>query len=120
MFFIMNENELLLFKEYVGDWIKKENEIKEYQTKIKVLQDAKKKLLSPKIIDFMNKNKIEELNTDSSGKISLSKTKTRSGITKKKIKEKLYEELDPVKAEKIFKELYDSRTTTETTILKRT
>ena len=115
----MNEHEFTLFKEYVADWIKKDNDIKELQKKIKVIQDDKSKNLMPKIIEFMKKNGIAELNTENSGKISLNKTKKRSGITKKNIKTKLFKELDDTVAEKIFKELYDSREVTESFSLKR-
>ena len=115
----MNDHEFLLFKEYVAEWIKKDKEIKEYQTKIKQLQDSKTNNLMPKIIDFMEKNGINELNTESSGKISLQKTKKRSTITKKNIKQMLFEKLDENIAENIFEDLYKSRTITENTILKR-
>jgi len=115
----MNEHEFTLFKEYVADWIDKDKDIKEHQKKIRQLQDHMKNNLMPKIVDFMEKNGISELNTESAGKISICKQKKRSTIKKKDIKTKLLEDLDADMAEKIFKELYDSRIITETTVLKR-
>ena len=115
----MNEHEFLLFKEYVAEWINKDKQIKEYQDKIKSLQNEKVNNLMPKIIDFMEKNGINELKTETSGAISLKKQKKRSGITKKNIKQKLLDELDSDKAEKIFQELYESRKITEYFTLKR-
>ena len=114
----MNNHEFSLFKEYVSEWIKTDNEIKEHQQKIRTLQQAKDTKLKP-ILDFMEKNNISELNTEKSGKISLEKTKKRSGVTKKTIREKLFLELDDNVAEKIFKDIYDSRTVKENTSLKR-
>ena len=51
--------------------------------------------------------------------LPICKQKKRSGITKKNIKSKLLDELDNEIADKIFTELYESRTITETTVLKR-
>lgn len=115
----MNENEVLLFKEYVADWIQKDKEIKECQKKLKTLQETKQNDLMPKIITFMKNNGIQELKTETSGKISLNTVKKRSAITKKTIKEKLLEELDEPVAMKIFNDLYDSREITENTNLTR-
>jgi UDP-galactopyranose mutase len=115
----MNDHELTLFKEYVAEWIEKDKEIKEYQTKIKQLQDNKTNNLMPKIVEFMKNNGIQELKTETAGKITLNTVKKRSTITKKNIKEKLLLELDEQVALKIFNELYSSRTITETTGLMR-
>jgi len=115
----MNDHEFTLFKEYVSKWVDKDKEIKDYQNKIKLLQADKSYNLMPKIIEFMEKNGINELNTETAGTISLCKQKKRSGITKKNIKSKLLDELDNEIADKIFTELYESRTITETTVLKR-
>ena len=52
----MNDHELTLFKEYVAEWIEKDKDIKEYQTKIKQLQDNKTNNLMPKIVEFMKNN----------------------------------------------------------------
>ena len=115
----MNDHELTLFKEYVADWIEKDKEIKEYQTKIKLLQENKTKNLMPKIVEFMKNNGIQELKTETAGKIKLNTVKKRSTITKKNIKDKLLLELDEPVALKIFNELYNSRTITENTNLQR-
>jgi hypothetical protein len=115
----MNDHEFILFKEYVAEWVNKDKQIKDYQDKIKLLQVDKTNNLMPKIIEFMEKNGINELNTETAGTISLCKQKKRSGITKKNIKLKLLDELEDDIADKIFNELYESRTITETTILKR-
>jgi len=115
----MNDHEFTLFKEYVAEWVNKDKQIKDYQDKIKQLQVDKTNNLMPKIIEFMEKNGINELNTETAGTISLCKQKKRSGITKKNIKLKLLDELEDDIADKIFNELYESRTITETTILKR-
>ena len=115
----MNEHEFTLFKEYVAEWIQKDKEIKDYQTKIKTLQKHKSTHLMPKIITFMENNGIHELKTETSGKISLQKKKKISSITKKNIKETLFQELDESLAQKIFNNLYNSRTITESNTLKR-
>jgi hypothetical protein len=57
----MNNHEFSLFKEYVSEWIKTDNEIKEHQQKIKTLQQAKDTKLKP-ILDFMEKNNIMQQN----------------------------------------------------------
>jgi len=114
----MNEHEFILFKEYVAEWIKKDKEIKDQQTKIKQLNDSKDNI-KLKIIEFMEKNGINELNTETAGKITLQKTKKRSSITKKGIKQILFDQLDSNIATKIFDELYKTRTVTESSTLKR-
>lgn len=84
-------NELMLeeFKKNVQDWMTNDNQLKRLLAAAKLLRN-KKKTLNEKILDFMARYNIEDLNTKE-GVIRYKKTYVKESLTQKIIKEKLNE-----------------------------
>ena len=96
------------FKNKVKIWIKLDNEIKELNNKIKVLDNERKQRkkymmnLTPYILSYMNTNEIEELNSRD-GKIQYKCSMIKPPLSQRDVKSKLYntfpeqhEELDKI------------------------
>lgn len=96
------------FKNKVKIWIKLDNEIKELNNKIKVLDNERKQRkkymmnLTPHILSYMNTNEIEELNSRD-GKIQYKCSMIKPPLSQRDVKSKLYntfadkhEELDKI------------------------
>lgn len=96
------------FKNKVKIWIKLDNEIKELNNKIKVLDNERKQRkkymmnLTPHILSYMNMNEIEELNSRE-GKIQYKCSMIKPPLSQRDVKSKLYntfanhhEELDKI------------------------
>ena len=83
------------FKNKVKIWIKLDNEIKELNNKIKVLDNERKQRkkymmsLTPHILSYMNMNEIEELNSRD-GKIQYKCSMIKPPLSQKDVKSKLY------------------------------
>jgi len=82
-------NELMLeeFKKHVQNWMTFDNQIKRLSAASKQL-NIKKKELNEKILDFMSKYNIEDLNTKE-GVIRYKKSYVKVPLTQKVIREKL-------------------------------
>jgi hypothetical protein len=99
----VTSQELQEFKDKVKSWIELDMVLKRLQMAIKERKKLKDSLNSD-IMVFMVKYNIEELNTKT-GTIKYKKTKTKSPLSQKKIKEQLYETFQT--NEKIIKKLDD-------------
>jgi len=82
------QNELQNFKEEVKTWIQLDNEIQEYEKKIKELKKRRNKELEPSITTFMVTHNISDLNTGT-GKIKCTPRNTKQTLNKIYIEENL-------------------------------
>ena len=80
--------ELQNFKEEVKTWIQLDNEIQEYEKKIKELKKRRNKELEPSITTFMINHNISDLNTGG-GKIKCTPRNTKQTLNKGYIEENL-------------------------------
>ena len=85
----MNELMLEEFKKNVQDWMTLDNQLKRLAAAAKGVR-TKKKNLNEKILDFMARYNIEDLNTKE-GVIRYKKTFVKESLTQKIIKDKLNE-----------------------------
>ena len=83
----MNELMLEEFKKNVQTWMTQDNQLKRLATASKGLKNKNKQLYD-KILDFMARHNIEDLNTKE-GVIRYKKTFVKESLTQKMIKEKL-------------------------------
>tara|TARA_Y100001970_G_scaffold292480_1_gene433939 strand:- start:8915 stop:9397 length:483 start_codon:yes stop_codon:yes gene_type:complete len=114
----MNEIMLEEFKKNVQNWMTFDNQMKRLAAASKVLK-VKKKELNEKILDFMVRYNIEDLNTKE-GIIRYKKTFVKEPLTQKLIKQKLQDifkdnETDLEKVNEIF----NNRGKVEKTSLRR-
>jgi len=114
----MNEMMLEEFKENVKAWTLADNQVKRLNAASKQLK-TKKKELNEKILDFMARFNIEDLNTKE-GIIRYKKTFVKEPLTQKMIKEKLNELFkdSDTHLEKI-NEIFTNRNKVEKTSLRR-
>lgn len=114
----MNEMMLDEFKENVKAWTLADNQVKRLNAASKQLK-TKKKELNEKILDFMARFNIEDLNTKE-GIIRYKKTFVKEPLTQKMIKEKLNELFkdSDTHLEKI-NEIFTNRNKVEKTSLRR-
>tara|TARA_B100000575_G_C23102314_1_gene636035 strand:- start:57 stop:536 length:480 start_codon:yes stop_codon:yes gene_type:complete len=114
----MNEMMLEEFKENVKAWTLADNQVKRLNAASKQLK-TKKKELNEKILDFMARFNIEDLNTKE-GIIRYKKTFVKEPLTQKMIKEKLNELFkdSDTHLEKI-NEIFTNRNKIEKTSLRR-
>ncbi len=114
----MNEMMLEEFKENVKAWTLADNQVKRLNAASKQLK-TKKKELNEKILDFMARFNIEDLNTKE-GIIRYKKTFVKEPLTQKMIKEKLNEMFkdSDTHLEKI-NEIFTNRNKVEKTSLRR-
>lgn len=114
----MNEMMLEEFKENVKSWTIADNQVKRLNAASKQLK-TKKKELNEKILDFMARFNIEDLNTKE-GIIRYKKTFVKEPLTQKMIKEKLNEMFkdSDTHLEKI-NEIFTNRNKVEKTSLRR-
>ncbi len=110
--------EFVGFKNDVKIWLLLDDEIKTLQ---KAINDRKKRKneLTPKVLEFMGKYEIDDLNTNE-GKIQYTKTLITKPMNKEYMKTRLSEFLKSVeKAEKATKYLFENRPKEEKIRLKR-
>lgn len=109
-----NTQELEEFKTQVKHWIKLDNEVKDINAKIRLLDTERKQrkkiieLLSAKILQFMSSNEIDELNSKD-GVLRYKKNYVKETLSQKQLIEKLKVEFNEVsnineKLVKIFKD----------------
>jgi hypothetical protein len=106
------------FKEKIKHWLSIDNQIRDLKTKIKVLQAGQTEL-TPKIMGFMSKNEIHNMNLGDNGKLKYVKRETAQGITQKLLKEKLVEFLSEEKGLEAFEHIINGREKKENIALKR-
>ena len=114
----MNELMLEEFKKNVQTWMNYDNQMKRLAAASKLLK-TKKKEINEKILDFMARYNIEDLNTKE-GIIRYKKTYVKEPLTQKLIKEKLNELFkdSDTNLEKI-NEIFNNRGKVEKTSLRR-
>jgi len=113
-------NEVLLdeFKKDVQDWMSLDNQMKRLEVAVKERR-KKKKDLNLKILDFMDRFNIEDLNTKE-GIIRYKKSFVKEPLSQKKIKDKLMDMFkdDNAISEKVEK-IFTDRGKVEKTTLRR-
>ena len=114
----MNELMLEEFKKNVQDWMTLDNQLKRLAAAAKGVR-TKKKNLNEKILDFMARYNIEDLNTKE-GVIRYKKTFVKESLTQKIIKEKLNELFkdSPENLDKV-NDIFTNRGKVEKTSLRR-
>jgi hypothetical protein len=110
----VDDESVLDFKNKVRMWITIDNEMKDINSKIKLLDNERKQrkkmidLLSLKILEFMGANEIDELNSRE-GVIKYKKSFIKETMTQKQIIQKLKDEFKNIedagdKISKVFKD----------------
>lgn len=113
-----NDPEFIEFKENAKIWIELDDDIKTLNEALKE-RKQKKKELTPDLLEYMNKYKINDLNT-SDGHLKFQKTTRSQSLSKKFLIEKLSNFFkNNHKSEKVVNFLYDSRDKKEIFNLKR-
>ena len=114
----MNELMLEEFKKNVQNWMTYDNQMKRLAAASKQLKQ-KKNELNEKILDFMSKYNIEDLNTKE-GVIRYKKTYIKQPLTQKVIKEKLNDMFKDNETDlQRINEIFNNREKVEKTSLRR-
>jgi hypothetical protein len=113
-----NNEEFILFKKNVREWLLIDDDIMKLQNAIKDRR-KKKNDLTPKIMSFMNNYQINDLNTQN-GKLKFSKTQHTKPINKQFLMAKISDYFkDMNKGEKIANYILDNRDKEERMNLRR-
>ncbi len=113
-----SQDELDDFKNHVRIWMEVDNSIKKMQTAIKE-RNVAKTMLSQKILTFMAKFNIEDLNTKE-GVLRYRVTQVKAPISQTAIKTKLTENYDPrLTADELSSKIFDNRQVMEKHSLRR-
>ena len=83
----INPVQLEVFKEKVKEWLSLDDDIKTLNSHIKE-RKKRKNDLTPEILDFMNKHKIEDMNSDGH-KLKYAESKVKKPINKDYIQKQL-------------------------------
>lgn len=114
----INELHLEMFKEKVKEWLHLDDDIKTLNAHIKD-RKAKKKELTPDILEFMEKYNIKDMNTDT-GKLKYTQSVVKKPMNKEYIRNKLVDFLkNTQKAEEATNYLIEQRDTKVNIKLKR-
>ena len=114
----INELHLEMFKEKVKDWIHLDDDIKTLNNALKE-RKKKKNDLTPEILEFMEKFKIKDMNTET-GKLKYSETVVKKPMNKEYIRKKLVDFLkNTQKADEATNFLLEQRETKVNIKLKR-
>ena len=121
-----NKEELLEeFKEHVKYWMTLDNEVKDINKKIKLLDAERKRrkmiieTLTPKITSYMQKNDIEELNSKD-GSLKYRQAYVKKPLTQKQIKDQLYNQFGGVeKHVEMLNNIFQNRSKIKKESLKR-
>lgn len=107
------------FKNQVRMWIEVDNTVKKLKAILKD-RNAAKKQLSDKILRFMAKFNIEDLNTKDGHKLRYKVTETKSTPSKSEIRERLVENYGKVSdIEELSKLVFESKETRKKEVLRR-
>ena len=96
------------FQKELREWIKIDEQVKIYQKKINKL-NIKKNKLTPNLIEYMNKKKIDDIKINSNYKLNLKTKNQYSGISKKYLHEILSKNLEKEKANNLIEIIYKKR-----------
>ena len=107
------------FVEFVKSWVKLDDEIREYQDKIKELKKEKKEY-ETFVLEYMDKIGEKSINI-TGGKLRQNKSQTKIGLKQDVIQGALYDlTKDSAKSVQMTKYIMDKRPTVERINLKRT
>ena len=114
----MNKEEIETFRSKVKEWIDCDNQINEYNNKIKEIKN-KKNDLNNEILEFMKSNNIEDISTKQC-KLKTYTSTSQKGLNKEYINSKLKSALkDDIKADEITNLILNNREKTSSIKLKR-
>lgn len=113
-----NDPDFIDFKEDVKTWLKLDDDIKTLTDAIKE-RKSKKTEITPKLLDFMEKHNINDLNTND-GHLKFQKSLRSKPLSKKYLLDRLgfYFKSD-MKGEKVVNFIYNNREKSETSNIKR-
>ena len=113
-----NDPDFIDFKEDVKTWIKLDDDIKMLNDAIKERKN-KKQEITPRLLEFMEKHDINDLNTDE-GHLKFQKSLRSKPLSKKYLMDRLgFFFKSDTKSEKIVNFIYSNREKTEISNLKR-
>lgn len=107
----------LQFKKAVKAYVECDNDIKEINDKKKELNDEKKQL-EEYMIEYMTKNKHEEI-LISDGTLQLAFTKTKGALKKEYVQDRISRYTDTSKAVTITEDIFENRPVTEKAKIQR-
>lgn len=107
----------LQFKKAVKAYVECDNDIKEINDKKKELNDEKKQL-EEYMIEYMTKNKHEEI-LISDGTLQLAFTKTKGALKKEYVQDRISRYTDTSKAVTITEDIFENRPITEKAKIQR-
>jgi hypothetical protein len=112
-------NELDEFKTHVRLWMEMDNSVKKMQASIRE-RNAAKSVISAKILQFMCKFNIEDLNTKE-GKLKYRVSQVKEPLSQSILKTRFVQNYDPKKtAEEMTSKIFDERKMIEKHSLRRT
>lgn len=113
-----NDPDFIDFKEDVKTWIKLDDDIKTLNDAIKERKE-KKKEITPKLLEFMEKHDINDLNTND-GHLKFQKSLRSKPLSKKYLLDRLgFFFRSENKGEKVVNFIYNNREKTEISNIKR-
>lgn len=113
-----NDPDFIEFKEDVKIWLKLDDDIKTLNDAVKDRKE-KKKEITPKLLEFMERHDINDLNTDD-GHLKFQKSLRSKPLSKKYLLDRLgFYFKSEVKGEKVVNFIYNNREKTEISNLKR-
>jgi hypothetical protein len=117
----MNEDSPKLLTELVKEWVTMDNEISQYQKKIRVLNGEKKEL-GKRLLDCMKQSQIEQINLNGDESILYKKSVSKKPVNKKSLDILLQQYLQNTDVEvgELLTFIFDNRETVEKeTIVKK-
>lgn len=113
-----NDPDFIDFKEDVKTWLKLDDDIKTLTDAIKE-RKTKKNEITPKLLDFMEKHNINDLNTND-GHLKFQKSLRSKPLSKKYLLDRLgFYFKSEMKSEKVVNFIYNNREKNETSNIKR-
>ena len=104
----IDNSELTDFKLIVKQWLNLDILISDREKEIRLLKKQRNKELEPKIIEFMRKHNVSDLNTEN-GKLKCVEKIILQSFNKKNIKENLSEFLEQDKLEEAMNKIVSNR-----------
>lgn len=113
-----NDPDFIDFKEDVKTWLKLDDDIKTLNDAIKE-RKSKKNEITPRLLDFMEKHNINDLNTND-GHLKFQKSLRSKPLSKKYLLDRLgFYFKSEMKGEKVVNFIYNNREKSETSNIKR-
>ena len=113
-----NDPDFIDFKEDVKTWLKLDDDIKTLNDAIKE-RKSKKTEITPRLLDFMEKHNINDLNTND-GHLKFQKSLRSKPLSKKYLLDRLgFYFKSEMKGEKVVNFIYNNREKSETSNIKR-